>query len=62
MVEQEKAKIWTPSMNFDNTNQKIQTFTDEESLVTVKLEGYYSRKTIDTGDNVYICDGAENPI
>ena len=49
-------------MIFDNTVQNIQTFTDKESLVTAKLEGYYSRKTIDTEDIVYICDGAENSI
>ena len=62
LVEQEKAKIWTPSMIFDNTDQKIRTTTDEESLVSVKREGYYSRNTIDNEDNVYMYDGAENPI
>ena len=62
LVEDEKQNIWTPSMIFDNTDEKVRTKTDVESLISVKREGNFSRNTIDNVDNVYIYDGAENPL
>ena len=62
LVEEEKKKIWTPSLIFDNTDQKVRTRTDEESLISVKREGNFSRNTIDNIDNVYIYHGSKNPL
>ena len=33
LVQEEKQKIWTPSMIFDNTEDKIRTKTDAEVLI-----------------------------
>ena len=62
LVEEEKLKIWTPSLIFDNTDQKVRTRTDEESLILVKREGNFSRNMIDEIDNVYMYHGSENPL
>ena len=39
LVEEEKMKIWTPSLIFDNTDQQVQTSMDKKSLISVKREG-----------------------
>ena len=62
LVEEEKMKIWTPSMIFDNTDQQVQTSMDKKSLISVKREGNFSRSTIDDVNNVYMYDGSENPL
>ena len=62
LVQDEKQKIWTPSMIFDNTDEKVRTKTDAESLISVKREGNFSSNTIDNVDNVYIYHGLENPL
>ena len=62
LVQEEKQKIWTPSMIFDNTDEKVRTRTDTESLISVKREGNFSRNTINNVDNVFIYHGAENPL
>ena len=41
LVEEEKQKIWTPSLIFDNTDEKVRTRTDAESLISVKREGNF---------------------
>ena len=62
LVEEEKKKIWTPSLIFDNTDQKVRTRMDEESLISVKREGNFSRNSIDNVNNVYMYHGSENPL
>ena len=62
LVQDEKQKIWTPSLIFDNTDEKIRTKTDDESLISVKREGNFTINTIDNVDNVYMYDGAENSL
>ena len=41
LVEEEKQKIWTPSLIFDNTDEKVRTRTGAESLISVKREGNF---------------------
>ena len=60
--QEEKQKIWTPTLVFDNTDQKIRTVTDAESSISVKKEGDFVRNSIDNVDNVYMYSGAENPL
>ena len=62
LVQDEKQKIWTPSMIFHNTDEKERTKADVESLVLVKREGNFSVNTIDNVDNVYMYHGADNPL
>ena len=62
LVQDEKQKIWTPSLIFDNTDEKIRTKTDDESLISVKREGNFTINTTDNVDNVYMYDGAENSL
>ena len=62
LVEAEKRNIWTPFLIFDNTDNKVRTITDEESNISVKRQGNFSRSTLDEVDNVYIYQGDENPL
>ena len=62
LIQEEKQKIWTPTLVFDNTDQKIRTVTDAESSISVKKEGDFVRNSIDNVDNVYMYSGAENPL
>ena len=62
LVEEEKFKIWTPSLIFDNTDQKVPSLTDEESHISVKREGKFEQNTLEDVDNVYMYKGEENPI
>ena len=62
LIQEEKDRIWTPSLIFDNTDQKVRTTTDEESLISVKRIGNFTRNTIDNVDNVYMYQGSENPL
>ena len=62
LVEQEKDKIWTPKLIFDNTEEKTRTRTDSESVISVKREGDYSQNTVEDVDNTYIFEGENNPI
>ena len=60
LVEEEKYKIWTPELIFDNTKQKTRTKTDKESAVSVKREGNYTQNTMDDVDNIYKFEGFED--
>ena len=62
LVEAEKRNIWTPFLIFDNTDNKIRTITDEESNISVKRQGNFSRSTLEEVDNAYIYQGHENPL
>ena len=62
LVEEEKLKIWTPKLIFDNTKYKTRTTTDKESTVSVKREGNYTPNNWDDVDNVYRFKGSENPL
>ena len=62
LVADERQRIWTPSLIFDNTNRKIRTLTDDESLISVKREGNFTRNSIDDVDNVYLYHGGVNPL
>ena len=62
LVADERQRIWTPSLIFDNTNRKIRTQTDDESLISVKREGNFTRNSINEVDNVYVYQGGGNPL
>ena len=62
LVEEEKHKIWTPELIFDNTEQKTRTKTDKESAVSVKREENYTQNTMEDVDNIYKFEGLENPL
>ena len=62
LVQDEKHKIWTPALIFDNTVEKIRSLTDAESLISVQKKGNFSRNTIDEVDNVYMYQGGHNPL
>ena len=62
LIDEEKHRIWTPSMIFHNTDESTRTTTDKKSLISVKREGNLSRNTIKSVDNVHVYDGAENPM
>ena len=62
LIEEEKKKIWTPSLVFYNTDRTVQTTVDKESRIMVKKEGKFRINTIDDVDNVYMYKGCENPL
>ena len=62
LVEQEKDKIWTPKLIFDNTEEKTRTKTDSESVISVKREGEYTQNTLEDVDNTYVFEGRHNPL
>ena len=62
LLQKERQEIWTPTLVFENTDQKIRTVTDDESSIAVKKRGDFERNTIDNVDNVYMYNGAENPL
>ena len=47
LVEEEKQKIWTPSLIFDNTDENTRTTTDMESIISVKREGNFTQNTME---------------
>ena len=49
-------------MIFDNTDDKTRTKRNEESLLSIKKEGIFSKSNIDNVDNIFVYDGADNPI
>ena len=62
LIDDEKQRIWTPTMIFVNTDESTRTTTDKKSLISVKREGNLARNTIKSVDNVHVYDGAENPM
>ena len=62
LIDEDKQRIWIPSMIFDNTDEKTRTKIAKESLVSIKREGNFSKATIDNVDNIYVYEGGKNPI
>ena len=62
LVQDQKQIIWTPSLIFDNTDQKVRTKTDEESVISIKKEGKFTRNTINDVDNIYMDDVSESNL
>lgn len=62
LIEDDKARIWIPSMIFDNTDNNERTKADEESFISVRREGNYSKSSIEVVDNIFMYKGAENPF
>ena len=62
LVQDEKQKIWTPTLILDNTDKKIRTTTDDESVIFVKREGNYTLNTMVSIDNTYLFKGEDNPL
>ena len=62
LIQREKEEIWTPSLVFDNTDQKIRTITDAESSISVRREGNLTRNRVDNVDNAYLYHGENNPL
>ena len=62
LVEEEKQKIWTPKLIFENTEEKAQTKTDSESVISIQRQGNFTTNTMENIDNVYIFDGADNSL
>jgi hypothetical protein len=62
LMDEDKQRIWIPSMIFDNTDEKTRTKTDKESLVSIKREGNFSKSTKENVDNIYIYEGEKNPV
>jgi hypothetical protein len=66
MVKSEKEKIWIPTMIFENTDMKLRTLTDAESVVYVNRTGPFTRSGIDQLDNdndvqsAHICQHSSN--
>ena len=59
---QEKSKVWTPTLIFENTGLKLRTKTDEEAVVYIERVGTFTRSGIDHIDNDYIFDGKDNAL
>ena len=62
LTNEEAQQIWIPSMIFDNTDDKTRTKRNEEYLLSIKKEGIFSKSNIDNVDNIFVYDGADNPI
>ena len=62
LVEEEKQKIWTPSLIFENTDENTRTTTDMESIISVKREGNFTQNTMEDLDNTYMFRGEDNPL
>ena len=62
LVEEEKQKIWTPSLIFDNTDENTRTTTDKESIISVKREGNFTQNTLEDLDNTYMFRGEHSQV
>ena len=62
LVDQEKNRIWTPTFILDNTDKKIRTTTDSESVIFVKRQGNFTRNSMEIVDNTYVFEGQANPL
>ena len=62
LVEEEKEKIWTPRFIFQNTDKSTRTTTDDESIISVRREGQFIQNTLESIDNTYEFQGADNPL
>ena len=62
LVMTDQKKIWIPTMIFENTDQKLRTIADSESVIYVNRTGSFKRSSKDHVDNEYIFEGADNPF
>ena len=62
LVEEEKDTIWTPSFIFHNTDKSTRTTTDRESSISVRRVGNFTQNTLESIDNIYAFQGADNPL
>ena len=59
---EEKQKLWIPVLVFDNTENKLSTVVDEDSIITVSKMGNYTLSTMEDVENRQFFKGDENSI
>ena len=62
LLPDEMSSIWIPSITFYNTETNDGSIRDMETFGSVVREGNFSVSTLDYLDNIYLFDGAENPL
>ena len=62
LLEEEKSKIWIPSVTFVNTARQERSLRDNSSLVNVDRRGGFERSSLGEVKNIYIYQGNENPL
>ena len=62
LVMTDQKKIWIPTMIFENTDKKLRTIADSESIIYVNRTGLFKRSSKDHVDNEYIFEGKFNKI
>ena len=59
---EEKQQLWIPVLVFDNTENKLSTVIDEDSILTVSKKGDYTLSTMEDVENRQFFKGDENSI
>lgn len=59
---QEKDKIWTPILIFENTDLKLRTQKDAEAVIYIHRAGNFTKSGTDHLDNKYIYNGKDNAL
>ena len=59
---QEKQNIWTPDLEFDNTEHNPGTIVDSDTLIAVRKEGPSSQPPETEYENSQNYDGSQNPL
>ena len=59
---EEKQQLWIPVLIFDNTENKLSTVVDEDSIITVSKQGNYTLSTMEDVENRQFFQGDENSI
>ena len=59
---EEKQKIWVPSLVFANTENRLSTLVDKDSIVTISRTGNYTLPGTEDVENTHIFAGSENKI
>ena len=59
---EEKQKIWVPNLVFANTENRLSTLVDEDSILTITRSGNYTLPDTEDVENTHLFAGLENKI
>ena len=59
---EEKQKIWIPELIFDNTEFKLSTSLDADTVITISKQGQYTLSTMESPTKRKYFEGSKNPI
>ncbi len=62
LTKEDKLRIWKPRLLFFNSEDKMTTIADDETVITIMKNGSYQIAGMDKLWNEHIYKGSENPI